>query len=154
MGDLHEIVELDAFLDDGVVDGAPVDRRVGANLDVVTDYDAADLRNLLPGATIRRKTEAVGADHGTRMQDATRTDSHAIEQRNSRADSSASAYRNVRAQHGARADHGFLADNTVAADEHVSANLRAGGDACGGRDNGARMHARHHGGRRMQRSGD
>src|SRR5262245_10719231 len=58
VSDLHEVVELHAVFDDGVVDRAPVDRRVRAYLDVVADDHGADLRNLLPRAAIRSKAEA------------------------------------------------------------------------------------------------
>ena len=45
VADLHEIVDLGAFADDRVAIGAAVDRRPGADLDVVLDDDAADLRH-------------------------------------------------------------------------------------------------------------
>ena len=44
--DLHEIVDLRPRADDRVVDAAAVDRRVRADLDVVLDEAAADMRNL------------------------------------------------------------------------------------------------------------
>ena len=56
VGDLHEIVELHAVLDDGVLDRAAVHRGVRADLDVVADHDAAELRNL--AATRRRPAQS------------------------------------------------------------------------------------------------
>ena len=47
--DLHEIVDLGALADHGVADRAAVDRGVGADLDVVLDDDAPDLRDLADG---------------------------------------------------------------------------------------------------------
>ena len=58
--DLDLVVELDAVLDDRVVDGAAIDRRVRADLDVVADQHAADLRHLEPRAVRGREPEAVG----------------------------------------------------------------------------------------------
>src|SRR6185436_13011883 len=85
--DLNEVVELDAVLDDRVLDRAAVDRRVRAYLDVVADDDAADLRNLLPLAVIGCEAEAVGPDDDARMHDAARADFDPVEQRNPGADS-------------------------------------------------------------------
>ena len=45
--DLDEIVDLGAGADARLADGGTIDRRVRADLDVVFDDDAADLRNLV-----------------------------------------------------------------------------------------------------------
>ena len=70
--DHDEVVELDAFFDDGVVERAAVDGGVGADFDVVTDVHAADLRHLDPRAFLGREAESIAADHGARLHDATR----------------------------------------------------------------------------------
>ena len=57
--DHDEVVELDAVFDDGVADRAAVDGGVRADLDVVTDGHAADLRHLDPGALLGREAEAI-----------------------------------------------------------------------------------------------
>src|SRR4051812_14595522 len=44
--DLYEIVNLRTRADHRVVDAAAIDRRVGADLDVVLDDASADMRNL------------------------------------------------------------------------------------------------------------
>src|SRR5688500_10762234 len=62
VADLDLVVELDALLDHRVVERAAVDRGVGADLDVVADAHAADLRDLDPAALVGRDAEAVGAD--------------------------------------------------------------------------------------------
>ena len=49
VADLDQIVDLGALADHGVADGAAVDRGAGADLDVVLDDDAADLRHLAGG---------------------------------------------------------------------------------------------------------
>ena len=46
VADLHVVVELDAVFDDGVLERAAVHGRVRADLDVVADHDAAELRHL------------------------------------------------------------------------------------------------------------
>ena len=45
--DLHEVVDLGAGADARLANGGTIDGRVGADLDVVFDDDAADLRNLV-----------------------------------------------------------------------------------------------------------
>src|SRR6185503_6538318 len=62
--DLDLVVELDALLDHRVVERAAVDGGVGADLHVVADAHAADLRDLHPSPRLGRDAEAVGADHG------------------------------------------------------------------------------------------
>ena len=69
--DHDEVVDLDAFLDDGVVERTAVDGGVRADLDVVTDVHAADLRHLDPGAFLGRVAETVTADHRAGLDDAT-----------------------------------------------------------------------------------
>src|SRR6185369_17732969 len=70
VADLDLVVELDAILDDRVLDRAAIDRGVGADLDVVADAHAADLRDLHQAALVRRETEAVGPDGDAGMQHA------------------------------------------------------------------------------------
>src|SRR5918996_545040 len=69
VANLDLVVELDALLDHRVVERAAVDRGVGADLDVVADAHAPDLRDLHPAtplatlvaALLARDAEAVGA---------------------------------------------------------------------------------------------
>src|SRR5262249_1337549 len=70
MPDLNEIVKLDAAADARLAEGRPVDRTVGADLDVVLDDDNAALRDLLVGSVVFwGKPEAVPSDHAARMDD-------------------------------------------------------------------------------------
>src|SRR3546814_8557373 len=46
--DLNEVVEPYAVLDDRVIDRAPIDTGVGANLDAITDDQRPELRDFLP----------------------------------------------------------------------------------------------------------
>ena len=46
MRDLHEVVDLRAGADPRLADRRPIDRRVGADLDVVFDDDVGVLRDL------------------------------------------------------------------------------------------------------------
>ena len=50
-------------LDDRVVERSAVDRRIGADLDIVADQHPSDLRNLDPAFAVLGETEAVAADH-------------------------------------------------------------------------------------------
>src|SRR6516164_7965952 len=77
VSDHDEVVELHAVLDDGVLDGATIDGGVGTDLHVRADKHAADLRHLEPGALLRGKAKAVGADHRARLQHAARPDLYA-----------------------------------------------------------------------------
>src|SRR6202171_4983322 len=69
VSDLHQIVDLGALADDGISGRAAVDGRIGADLHVVLDDDAAGLRNLLMSPRARQIAEAVLPDTDTRMDD-------------------------------------------------------------------------------------
>src|SRR5688572_32653279 len=77
VGDHDEVVELHALLDHRVLEGAAVDDGVRADLHVVADDDAAELRHFHPGAFLRRVTEAIAAHHRARLHDAALAQAHA-----------------------------------------------------------------------------
>src|SRR5690606_38058379 len=106
VGDLHEVVDLHAVLDDGVVDRAPVDRRVRADLDVVADDHRAELRHLDPAAVREtlREAEAVRADHGAGVHDAPAPDPHPVEDADARGEPRVVADLDALAERAAGAD--------------------------------------------------
>src|SRR5690606_9283389 len=125
--DHHEIVELHAVLDHGVLDRAAVDRRVRADLDVVADHDRAELRHLDPPAMreILGETEAVAADHRPRLKEATAADADAIEHDDARDETRVRADLDVRADRAARTDHDPVADLAPRSDDRMRTDLRA-----------------------------
>jgi len=118
MSNLDLVVELDAVLDDGVLDRTPVDRRVGPDLDVIADADGPDLGHLHEAVAIWREAEAVGPDHGAAVEHAPLAQAHAPVQdyvgdeagvgADVRVlhDHRAGPHAGPRADHGARLDHG------------------------------------------------
>ena len=60
--DLHQIINHRARADHGIVSGAAVDRRVGADIDIVADDDPPELRDLDRAARIGREAEPGLAD--------------------------------------------------------------------------------------------
>src|SRR5258706_8042571 len=61
MSDLNEVVDLGSVTDDGVVDASAIDRRVRADLDVVSNNAAADVRNLRVFIAARHVAKSVRA---------------------------------------------------------------------------------------------
>ena len=57
--DLNLVVQLRAIGNGGIVQRAAVDRRIGAYLYVITDGDAADLRDFFPHRAVLGVTEPV-----------------------------------------------------------------------------------------------
>ena len=97
---LDEVVDLGAGADPRLAHRRTIDRRVRADLDVVFDRDAADLRNLVVRAVgAPREAEAVAADDRAVLDD------HAV------ADADALAHRDARVQDAVVADHGLAADH-------------------------------------------
>ncbi len=74
VGNLDEVVELHTILDDSIVNGPPVYRRIGANLYIVTYYYPAHLGHFDPTSILNRYAESIRADDGSRMQNAAGTD--------------------------------------------------------------------------------
>ena len=68
MGDLHEIIDFRAFTDSRVARGTAIDRRIGADLDIVLNNDAAELRHLGRARLARHVPKAILANSYTRMQ--------------------------------------------------------------------------------------
>ena len=67
VGDLNEVVDLGSLADNRIANPAPIDRRSGSDLDIVFNYNNADLRHLeMPGCA-HNVAEAVLADVATRM---------------------------------------------------------------------------------------
>ena len=71
MADVHHVVEFGAGGNHRRIERPAVDRAVGANLHVVADLEAADLRKFVIGAglLVAREAKSVAAEHGTRMHD-------------------------------------------------------------------------------------
>ncbi len=67
--DLDQIINFGAFADNGVLKSPAVDGRVGADVDVVLDDDAAHLRHLEMPLRAHGKAEAVLADAGPGVED-------------------------------------------------------------------------------------
>src|SRR5262249_17583184 len=67
--DLHEVIDLVALANPSVATATAIDASVGANLDVVLDYDPAELRHLHMSARGRLVAIAVLANAATGMQD-------------------------------------------------------------------------------------
>jgi len=110
-----------------------VDGGVGADLDVVTDHHAADLRDLDPAAVVVGEAEAVPADHRAGLHQHARTELHRVaqghvgQQAAARADLHVVAEHAPRAEDAARADPAALADGDQRADADVLAELAARG---------------------------
>ena len=66
VADLDQVVDLGAFADHGVADGAAVDRGAGPDLDVILDDDAPDLRDLEVTLAPHHKAEAILTDLAAR----------------------------------------------------------------------------------------
>ena len=73
VADLDQVVELHTVFYHRVLQRAPVNAGVGANFDIVANAHCSQLFDFFPSTGIGRKTESIGTDHHTRVQDATRS---------------------------------------------------------------------------------
>src|ERR1039457_3820905 len=69
VADLDQVVDLGALADHRVANGAAVDRGAGADLDIVLDDDAPELRHLEVASRAQHVAEAILADLAARMND-------------------------------------------------------------------------------------
>lgn len=117
MRDLHQVIHAHVLFQHGVFQCAAVDAGVGADLAVVADHHAAQLRDLDPVTGIHRQAEAVGTDHRTGM------DAHALAQTHPGDQGDAGE------QLAAVIDHAVLADDAAGADHAAIAHAAARTDA-------------------------
>src|SRR5271165_1157109 len=68
VGDLDEIVDHRAGADDCVVAGAAIDRRVGADVDIIADNHTPELRHLYRRGTVGGKAEPLLTDAHSWME--------------------------------------------------------------------------------------
>ena len=78
VGDLNEIINLDAVGDARGVERSPVHGGVGANFDVITNFYMSDLRELPMAPFPEDVTEAVRADNRSGMNDNAATEADAL----------------------------------------------------------------------------
>src|SRR5690606_21640492 len=138
------VVELDAVADDGVFERAAIDGGVGPDLDVVADADAAQLGDFSPGARfasrMRRKAEAVRAQHGAAMHDDPIAQMDVVIKRDARVQQAvgpngrSGADDTPRPQAGSRPDARAILDDAMRPDADVVGHLRRSGDDGAGMD--------------------
>src|SRR5690606_20798544 len=111
--------------DHRIAAGAAVDRGVGADLDVVLNDDAPDLRHLEMALSAHGEAEAVLADFGARVQDDAVADERML-QHDAGADGAVAADAHAGADHGIRRDDRARADLRSRADARSGVNDDAG----------------------------
>src|SRR3954463_7438175 len=130
VADLDVVVELHAFLEHRIVDRAAIDGGVRADLDIVTDHHAPDLRDLDPSALVGGEAEAVGADYGAGVHDDPRPE-HAV-----RIDDRSRIQAAIVADARALPDHALRADRDTGAESRTGRHARRGMHAGRLRDDG------------------
>jgi UDP-N-acetylglucosamine acyltransferase len=145
---VDQVVELHAVANLSDAEGRPVDAGVGADLDVVADFHAPDLRELFVAIAVADKAEAVGAQDAARVQYGAIADGNAVVDGDARMQHTVRAEADARADRAARADTAAFADprsgsdTRVGPDGHRFRNLDIGGDHGAGMNAGCRRHGR------------
>lgn len=70
VGNLNLIIQLDAIFYPGILDSSPVDSGIGANFDIVSHYNAPDLRHFYPFAILFGQPKAIRPDNSARLNNA------------------------------------------------------------------------------------
>ena len=74
MGDLDQIVDLGALLDDCLAECGSIDRDIRPELDVILDRDSAELGNFVMPSLVLHIAESVASDHRAAVNDHPRSD--------------------------------------------------------------------------------
>src|SRR5439155_9777140 len=116
--DLHQIIDHRARTDHGVVSGAAIDRRVGADIDIIADDHPPELRDLDRPPGVRREPESGLADAHTGMQHDARAD-HAMAERHIGVDPTIVADFDPDADHRVGPDLAARAEPSPRLDHHI-----------------------------------
>ena len=126
----------------GVFEGATVDGRVGADLAVIANAHAAQLRHLDPVVAIKGQAKTVGAEHRTGMDQHALAKPHATHQGHVGAQAGLCAHHAIRADGAMRTEDcpGFNAaagfDDAKRANRHTLGNFGVGADHGTGMNSG------------------
>jgi len=150
VADLDLIVELYAFLDDGVADCAAIDRRVGADFDISAHLHPAQLRDFDPCAALGRKAKAITAEHRPRMDQHSGTECDALKQRHAGDQPHILGDTCARGDEAVRANECARTDGSACANDCACCDVGTGIDARSGVNDGGRMHSGGHCGLRVQ----
>ena len=80
MGNLNQVIQLNAIADHGVIQGTAINRGIGPDFNVVSQHHLADLGNSVPDTPLVGKTEAVGTNHRATENVATLTNHGVVSQ--------------------------------------------------------------------------
>ena len=140
MPDLHQVIDMHAGADHGVLRRTAVDGGVGADLRAVADQHAAQLRHGQEAFLAHGEAEPVLADARPRKQHHAVADD-GVRHRHLRADPAVLPDAHPVADHCQRADHGPGPDRHPRADHRVGTDFGARIDLSARIDHGARMDA-------------
>ena len=116
MRDLHEVIDLDAFLNPRTAKPGPVNRRVRADLDIVIDLNKSELLKFFLAAIDHLKSKSVCANHRAAVNNHAQTNAGSLADRYSRINQAC------------RSNYRFMTDVAPRADDRIVTDLRASFD--------------------------
>ena len=112
MPDVHQVVEFRAVSDDGLFERCPINAAIGADFDIIADFDGSCLRELFVVIAFKSEAETVSTDDRARVQRDPITDGDIMRNHNPRIDSA------IGSQGRALADRYLGQDLSIRADAH------------------------------------
>jgi hypothetical protein len=79
---LDQVIQLATLFNNGVVEGAPVDRGIGANIDIVLKDHRSNMRDFLPALLVEHQAKPVRPEYHAGLQGTSRTYYHPLLQAN------------------------------------------------------------------------
>ena len=142
VGNLDLVVEAHVDVEFGVLEGAAIDRGVGADLAIIANAHAAKLWHLDPVVAIEGQAKAIGTQHRTGMDQHAATKANAANQGDARGQAAIGANHAIRTDMAVCAEFDAIADHRVGLDHAMRANRSACCHLGRGRDDGTCMDAR------------
>ena len=132
VANVNQIIDFRASPDAGCVEGSAVDGGVGADLDIVFDFQTSDLRKLFITASrlVTHIAEAVAAKHCAGVDDYAVSKTHARINRHVRIEITTRSDAYVRANYAACSDSRVLSDPRTFADHDSLFNRNSVSQPC------------------------
>lgn len=150
----HQVIELGTRLDHRVVDRPAINASISADLDIVADDHAPELRHFFPAIRRRRQPETACTDDAAGIQSAPRPDDTVRADPVPSFEPRALTDDDIEPHMTVRGDARACADRRTGINHHQRANLGIGIDPGRGIDHGGRMDAGHARGLHVEQRGD
>src|SRR5215813_8363300 len=151
---MHHVIQLRATTNPSLTKCGAIDTGIRSQLDIIFNYDRANLRKLVVTHVVTNIAKAISADTDSCMQNHLIADTDAIVENDVRVQHAIGAHRYIRAQHDTGLKTRSWTNDRILAHDYVGTKVRSIRDACRRGNYRAGMNCRRAADRWMQQQGD